>query len=152
MEKTERQRCREYAFLLLKFRLRSEKELSQRLKRKKFSPEAIRDTLLFLQEKDFINDRNFARAWISERLRKPLGLRRLAQELKLKGVDEQIIESEISLLKEDYPEKEIIESLVKQRLKKYRGLNRQKSKRRAYAYLLRRGFSPGTVIDALDKI
>ena len=56
------QAAKEYAFLLLKFRLRSEKELAQRLRQKKFSETIIQDTLTFLKDKQFIDDQIFALA------------------------------------------------------------------------------------------
>jgi regulatory protein len=77
----ELEKARAYAFLLLKFRPRSELELSQRLKRKKFSQEIVFKSIAFLKEKKFLDDDCFARNWINSRIKKPLGLRRLRKEL-----------------------------------------------------------------------
>ncbi|MFA5096766.1 MAG: regulatory protein RecX, partial [Candidatus Omnitrophota bacterium] len=74
------EKAREYAFLLLKFRLRSENELVQRLRRKKIPAETIKEVISFLEEKKFIDDNVFARAWLSSRLKRPFGLRRIRQE------------------------------------------------------------------------
>lgn len=144
------QKARDYAFLLLKFRLRSEREIYARLKKKKFDEEIIKQTVSFLKNKGFIDDSVFAKAWIESRLKKPLGLRRIRQELNLKGVDKEIIDSQISEVKKDYPEEELVKKIAQERLKKLKGIEPRSAKRRVYTYLLRRGFSPETIINALN--
>ncbi|MFH1458284.1 MAG: regulatory protein RecX [Candidatus Omnitrophota bacterium] len=145
------EKARNYAFLLLKFRLRSERELTQRLKQKSFKEPAIKETISFLKEKGFINDDAFARMWLASRLKRPLGLRRIRQELKAKGVDEEIIESQVREIKKDYSEEEIIKKLVKTRLDKSKRLDPRIARRRVMGYLLRRGFPPETVADVMNQ-
>jgi len=144
-------KVRDYAFFLLKFRLRSENELAQRLKLKKFPEESIKAIISFLKEKKFIDDNVFAKAWINSRLRKPLGLRRIKQELRQKGVDKEIIEEQSSGVK-DYSEAETVLDLAKRRLNILKGTDQVIAKRRIYAFLLRRGFSPEIVIDTLNQL
>ncbi len=145
------QKAKNYAFLLLKFRLRSEKELCQRLEKKKYDTEIIEKTVSFLKEKGFIDDKYFAKSWIESRIKKPLGIRRLKQELIIKGVDKAIIDSQINEIKKNYPEEEIVIRIAKNRLNKLKGCDPEKARKRIYAYLLRRGFSPEIVIDLLTK-
>jgi len=140
-----------YSFLLLKFRLRSERELTQRLKRKRFKEPAIKEAISFLKEKGFINDDAFARMWLASRLKRPLGLRRIRQELRAKGVDEEIIDSQVREIKKDYSEEEIIKQLVKTRLDKSKRLDPRIARRRVMAYLLRRGFPTETVVDVMNQ-
>lgn len=144
-------KAKDYAFLLLKFRERSEQELRQRLKKKKFSPDAIEDTVSFLKSREFIDDRHFARSWINSRIKKPLGLRRIRSELSLKGVDKEIIDTQIEELRKDYTEANIVARIAKERLDKLKGIDPQRARKRVYAYLIRRGFSPETVLDVLNK-
>lgn len=151
MKSNNAQKAKNYAFLLLKFRLRSEKELYQRLKKKKFDEAIIRQTLAFLKDKNFINDADFTKAWIESRIKKPLGFRRLKQELNLKGVDKEIIDSSIAQVKEDYHEEEVVQKIVRRKFKKLSGIDPKKAKARIYGYLLRRGFSADTVIEALNQ-
>lgn len=141
-----------YAFLLLKFRLRSEHEIYQRLKKKKFTEEIINQTVTFLKQKGFINDSLFASAWIESRLKKPLGARRIRQELNAKGVSEEIIDKELKEAKENYSEPEIITNLARMRIVKLKGASPADIKRRLYAYLLRRGFSPEAVMDVVSRL
>ncbi len=137
--------------MLLKFRLRSENEIRQRLKKKKFDVGIIEMTLSFLKDKGFIDDDYFAKTWIESRIKKPLGIRRLKAELSIKGINKAIIDTQINEIKKSYPEEDIVGGIAKDRLNKLKGIDPQKAKRRVYAYLLRRGFSPEVVIDVLTQ-
>ena len=146
------ERVKEYAFLLLKYRLRSEAELYRRLKQKKFSDEEIKEVLLFLKEKNFIDDKVFVKAWINSRLGRSFGLKRISQELKIKGIPRDLLEEGIEQAKKGYCESRIIEELARDRLARIKDVESAKARNRTYAYLLRRGFSPEIVIDTLNKI
>jgi len=146
------QKARAYAFLLLKFRLRSEQELYSRLKRKKFPEQVIDSTLKFLKEKNFIDDRVFASAWTRARLKRPFGIRRITQELALKGVPKDIVQDTLLGIKDNYSETQIVQNLAKEKLEKLKGYEPIKARNRVNAYLLRRGFSPETVYDVLSKL
>jgi regulatory protein len=146
------EQAREYAFFLLKFRLRTEKELFQRLTKKGFSGDCVKQALEFLKEKRFIDDRLFAKAWVESRLKKPLGFRRLAMELKIKGVDEKIIDSRLDEAKKGYSEEAVVKEIIRQKQEKTRGIDPLKAKKRIYSYLLRRGFSPEVVIDSVSRL
>lgn len=146
------EKAKDYAFLLLKFRMRSEKELASRLKKKKFDDEIINQTISFLKDKDFINDNYFAKTWIESRIKKPLGIRRLRQELKLKGVDKEIIDRQIEEVKKDYSEEDVVLAVVRKKIERLRGVDPYKAKRRIYTYLLGRGFSPEIVMDVVNQL
>ncbi len=136
---------------MLKFRLRSENELWQRLRLKKIPEETIKEVISFLKEKGFIDDNVFARAWLNSRLKRPLGLRRIRLELRQKGVDKEVIEQETVKLK-DYSEGQTVLGLAKARLNRLKGMEPDSAKRRLYSYLLRRGFSPEVVTDTLNQL
>jgi len=145
-------KAKNYAFLLLKFRPRSEKEIYQRLKKKKFDDRIIKETIAFLKDKDFINDNYFAKAWVESRLKRPLGLRRIKQELRIKGIGKEIIDSQIDEIKKNYSEEDIVAEIARERFNRLKNIEPEKAKRRLYAYLLRRGFSPEIVIDVINKL
>ena len=146
------QAAREYAFLLLKYRLRSERELLQRLKQKGFSEELCRDTVNFLKDKEFIDDRVFALGWVSSRLKRPFGLRRIRLELVQKGLSKEVIENTFARAEEDYDEEGIVRKLAEQRFSKLKGVEPLKARQRVYAYLMRRGFSPDLVSRIVSSI
>ena len=136
------QAAKEYAFLLLKFRLRSENELALRLRLKKFSESIIQDTLSFLKDKQFIDDQIFAKSWVVSRLKRPFGLRRIRQELVGKGLAKEVIETAVVQAKENYNEEAVARQLAEQRFLRIKGVELLKAKARVYGYLIRRGFSP----------
>jgi len=138
--------------LLLKFRLRSEKELALRLRQKKFSEAVIQETIHFLKEKEFIDDRVFAQGWVASRLKKPFGLRRISLELAGKGLSKEIIEQTLTRIKEDHSESEVVSQLAEKRFSRLKGIEPQKAKARVYAYLMRRGFSPDTVGEIVNNL
>lgn len=144
-------KARGYAFLLLKFRLRSESELRERLFKKKFDIAIIDETIRFLKGHSFIDDSAFARIWIESRLKKPLGINRLKHELRQKGIDSAIIENSARELTKDYSESGIVGKIVKERLKRLESLGPQKARQRIYAYLLRRGFSPEIISEEISN-
>lgn len=146
------QKARDYAFLLLKFRLRSEKELLHRLKEKKFQVQVIHKVILFLKERKFLDDREFARAWVASRASRPLGPYRLRQELKLKGVNQDIIDEELERLEGGSPEAETVSRIARVKFEKLCAREPEKAKRRIYEYLIRRGFSSSNVRDALENL
>jgi len=146
------QKALEYAFLLLKYRLRSENEIRLRMKNKKFAQDVIEKTVTFLKEKRFIDDDIFAKAWVDSRIKRPLGLRRIEQELKLKGIDKEVIQAQVARVKEDYAEEDVVKGVVRSRLKRLSAKDAQGIKRKMYAYLIRRGFSPEVVYDAVAEL
>lgn len=146
------EKARAYAFLLLKFRLRSEAELKARLKQKGFSEELSRDTINFLKDKEFIDDRVFAKGWVASRLKRSFGIRRIKQELIAKGLDKGIIEDSLLQAQKNYSEDQAASQLAQQRFSKLRNIEPQKAKARVYAYLLRRGFSPDVVSEIIKQL
>ena len=144
-------KAKNYAFLLLKFRPRSEKEIGERLKRKKFDTEVIRETILFLKENGFVDDSYFAKVWLESRIKRPLGLKKLRAELRQKGVDKEIIDSQIEEISKGYCEEDVVLKLAKDRLNKLKGVEPVKAKRRLFEYLLRRGFSTEVIIDIVNR-
>ncbi|MBU0503962.1 MAG: regulatory protein RecX [Candidatus Omnitrophota bacterium] len=146
------EKAKRYAFFLLKFRLRSEKEIYQRLKKKCFPEGDIQKVVVFLKSKNFINDLVFAKAWVDSRVKKPIGARRLKTELKIKGIQEGIIDEQIERVKKEYPQDMIALELAKSRFTKLKSVEPQKARVRVYGFLIRRGFSPDVVIDVLNNI
>ncbi len=146
------QAARAYAFLLLKFRLRSECELKTRLKQKGFSEELSQDTVNFLKDKEFIDDRVFARGWVGARLKRSLGLRKIKQELLQKGIGQEIIDESLAQVKEDYRENQVVRQLAQKRFSKLKGVDLFKAKARVYAYLVRRGFSVDIVGEVVKEL
>ena len=74
--------CKQTAMRFLERRMRSRQEVERKLATKEYSPGAIEATLRFLVEYRMIDDREFARVFVSDQLlRRPVGKRRLGDEL-----------------------------------------------------------------------
>lgn len=142
-----------YCYRLLKFRPRSEKEIRERLKRKSFSEEIVAQAVEHLKKLNYINDKEFSLAWANSRITKNLGLRRIYFELKQKGIEKTIIDETLSAIKEKYRESQVIDYISKEKFEKMIvKTDPLKAKQRIYAFLLRRGFAPDKVSEALDKL
>lgn len=140
-----------YSVLLLKYRLRSESELRERLRKKKFPAELIDAAIAFLRDKKYIDDGVFARQWFASRMQQSCGIRRIKQELKAKGVDAQVIEQAHHDAGE-YSEAEAARGLVKKRLRVLAGTRPDTIKQRLYGYLMRRGFGADIIEEVLEEI
>ena len=141
-----------YAFGLLKFRPRSEYELRQRLKRRGFSESAVEETLFFLKEKKFVDDLEFVRIWVQSRLKKPLGINRIRQELKIKGIEKDLIEQALKDITDKYSEDRVVKELACRRWGRLKHVQPQKARRRLFLFLLRRGFSIDKIQEAINQI
>lgn len=146
-------RAREQALSLLNYRMRTRKELEQRLHQKEWSNEIISQVVIRLEETGFIDDKRFARLWVDERLRlKPVALNRLRQELRRKGIDPDTAESVLK----DYDDRDEgvarAYDLLHGRYNRYAELESAVAHRRMAGFLARRGFDPGTIYNVVHRI
>jgi regulatory protein len=137
-EKPTVQRCLDAAFRYLSYRPRSEAELRQRLKRRGFDSSSIERALILLKEQGLVDDVAFARFWKENRDSfSPRGRKMLESELKLKGVDPEIIVETLAGLDEESSAYEAARKKVKGGV----GSDYFTFCRRLIAFLRRRGFS-----------
>lgn len=121
---------------LLSFRLRSEWELRDYLKRKKADPEIIEQILNKLSINGYVNDEQFARRWVeNRRLLKATSRRRLTQELRQKRVSNEIIDKILAEDKEDVDERQVLRELVEKKRPRY------PDQTKLMQYLARQGYS-----------
>jgi regulatory protein len=145
-------RAQTIVYRLLKFRMRSERELHEKLDQKKIPGAVIQQTIQHFKDLKLVDDRLFAQQWIVSRLKKPFGLNRIRLELKDKGIDPEITEEALKETTGNYNELEIVTALAKYRASKYKESDPEKIQQRVYAYLLRRGFNMSTIIKALKTL
>ena len=138
----------------LSYRPRSEKEVRDKLKTKNVEPEIIDKIILKLKEKKFINDEEFARAWIESRLRfKPRSIRLIEFELKHKGIDNELIDRLIHnsefIIQNDL---ESAKKLAEKRIGRLKGLSKNEIYQKLGRYLASKGFNWDTVKKAIDPV
>ena len=90
----------EAAMKFLALRERSEQEVRARLRRSCYDEATIDRVLDTLGLHDLVSDARFAEAWVHARSRK-YGKNRIAQELRVKGVDRQEAENALNTLSEE---------------------------------------------------
>jgi len=87
------ERAREACLRLLSYRARSRRELAERLERKGFDDGVIHAAVGELEAAGLVDDEEFARSWVRERLaNNPRGSRGMRWELRSKGVKEEVIQ------------------------------------------------------------
>lgn len=127
-------------------------ELTKRLLEKGYPQELVDDVLNKLQQQGLINDRKLADA-ISLKFQdaKPSGKRKIALELKKRGISTQTAEQ---ILTELSPEEELERAVLvgSKKAEQLKRLNKKDLQKKTFDFLCRRGFDAGTTFKALKKI
>ena len=141
------------AITYLRARERSQKEIRDKLKTKEYSENIIEKVLVRLAELDLVNDKRFAKMFVSDRMKlKPKGKRVLQIELMQKGIDKNIIEEVLYELVGGDSEIELAKKVLEKALKKYGNMGDGEVKQRVIKYLQARGFSWSIIESVLDNI
>ena len=135
------EKARSYVLWLLTIRQRSKKEISDKLKRKDYGEEIIKNIIRELEKSGLIDDRKFSLSWVKSRLEtKPAGKNLLKRELLSKGIDRNLADEIIGEVFSVENEEEIAYNLANKRWKQYSKLDKIVGARRLYSFLARRGF------------
>lgn len=141
------------AYRLLSIRLRSRKELIDRLRRSRIAPEAIQAVVGELEQAGLVDDQRFAEAWVRGRLAlRPSGQIRLRRELVQKGIARELIDRTLGETLGEHEEGALALEVARTRLPRYRGVSRDVAYRRMAGVLQRRGFSAEIVMHVLREI
>lgn len=120
-------------------RPRSEKELRDWLKRKKIHESMHKDLFNRLKRLDLVDDKGFAEWWVGQRHEfKPRGVRALAQELRMKGIDREIVEQ--VLMDTPINEEKIARELLDKKAYKWKSLPKREAQQKMGQFLARKGF------------
>jgi regulatory protein len=142
------EKVKQNAFRLLARRARSEKELRDKLKEKKFESGVIDRVVSRLSELNYLDDEAFARQWVRHlAINKLSGNRKIEASLREKGIAKDLGERMIAEIRGDFPENEALEKLVRRKLKG--GRPDAGEKRSLAQYLLGRGFAPDLIFEMI---
>ena len=137
---------------LLAVRLRSRRELEDRLHRRGISADILASVIADLERHGFIDDRRFAEAWVrTRRALLPSGRIRLQYELARKGVARDAV-TQVLGGGGGGDEAELALAVAQGRMRRYRGLQPEVVYRRLGGMLQRRGFSSGVVSRVLRQV
>lgn len=135
--------ARQVCLQLLEVGPRTRKELAEALRKKGVPDEAAEQVLGRFAEVGIIDDALFASMWVASRHRgRGLAGRALSQELRRKGVDDEIVRDAVAQLDPD-EEAATARSLVRRKLPSTRGLTADARVRRLAGMLARKGYVPG---------
>ena len=131
---------------LLSFRLRSEWELRDYLRRKDCPPEISNKILNKLSDNGYLNDEQFAKRWVeNRRLLKATSRRKLLMELKQKRIPSSIIDKVLADDKEETDEREVLRELVEKKRHRY------PDRTKFIQYLARQGYSYDDIKSVLNE-
>jgi regulatory protein len=143
----------ESAERLLLIRLRSRREIADRLARKGYPAGVVSATISHLESDGLLDDVRFAKAWVAGRLAaRPSGAVRLRRELQQKGIPRDIIEEVLRAGLSADDERVQAVALAQARLRRYRREPRDVAFRRLAGVLQRRGFSSNAITSALREV
>lgn len=155
---TEAERAEELAFAYCLRSLaaaeRTEHELFTRLAGRGYADEVAEAVLGRLQRAGYVDDARFARMWVESRSRtRSLAAPVLRQELRRKGVDDELIDSALEQLDRD-GEDERARALLARRMPAELPVDRaerDRLKRRLGGQLARKGYSGSRVWTLIDE-
>lgn len=131
---------------LLSFRLRSEWELREYLRRKDCPPEIIDRILNKLSINGYVNDERFASSWVdNRRLLKITSRRKLSMELKQKRIPADIIDAVLAQDKDQTDERDVLRQLVAKKRARY------PDNLKLMQYLARQGYNYGDIKSVLSE-
>ncbi len=136
-----------YAYRLLSYRGRSEKELSERLRMKGFDEDSINRAISGLRSDGYLDDRRLAvsiRRYAEES--KYLSLPATRMLLKERGIPPALIDEALA----GFDEPEVAKRLVERRLRRMKS-DDNAAIRRLEGMLLRRGFLRGTIQEVIKS-
>jgi regulatory protein len=148
----------EAALKALERRRRTRRELERRLAERDFAPAAVRVALDRLERVGLVDDLEYARAFLRERLgRRAVGARAVRSELLRRGVPAALIDQALAETaaggETELPRTELERArrALAQITRRYAGLEPRVRRQRLAAALARRGFDYETVAEALAE-
>jgi len=146
-------KARESALRFLARRDHSRAELRRKLVQKGFSHQMAESAIEYLADKGYLDDRRFAERWAASALESGRCYGpRLRSELRQRGVDPSVVSEVIAELTYGNDESKSLELLVSRKFPEFSPLTAdEKSKRRLFAFLQRRGFPASSIFSFFNK-
>jgi regulatory protein len=139
-KKNEFQKILDRLLMYTTLRPRSEKEISDWMKRKRVSESIKKDLLEKISNLDLLNDRKFAKWWVDQRLTfKNKSLRDLEYELRNKGIAKDVISETIGETEVD--ELGSAKKLIEKNYYKWSRFSGNIARQKKRAFLARKGFT-----------
>lgn len=150
----ENKKAERAAYYYLGFRPRTIKEMQNYLLTKGYEAEIVQRIINKLIAERYLDDEEFARQWVAERLRlKQKGPFVLREELRQKGVEQSLIEKALGFLEDE----EQLEACLRIAQKKWNQLKNKEAetfvqRQKLMIYLQRKGYSFDIIQSAVAKL
>jgi len=147
-------KIKDSAFRLLSRRQHSKFELTQKLIRRGYSKEEIEPVLFQIEEKGLLDDVEFTKAYLNERLaKKRVGINKIKAELLKKGIEPKIIEKILGQADVSISEQTALDlSRKKLEVLKRKESDSSKIKQKLAAFLFTKGFETDLIRNILGKL
>lgn len=145
-------KCKNTALKTIERTYKSEKELAQKLALKGYDDHIINRTINFMKEYNLLNDNNYATMYVKDKSRN-IGKKKIKYSLLQKGIDEEIIESELEKINND----EVKAIVYEIALKKYKVFSKRendnyKLTQKLYRFLMGKGYDYDLIKDVVKSI
>ncbi len=138
--------ARELALRYLDRRMRSRKELSDYLRRKRCTAPVIAAVVADLTAQGFLDDHAFAVAFARDRVRlSPRGYRVIEKELRERGVTREIAGRALGEVEAEHPEAQVARTFLASRRRRLETLDDSAARSRIFSWLRGRGFRRETI-------
>lgn len=145
-----RERALNYCMWSLGNTPKTRKQLSDKMKEKNCPEDIIEFTLDRLQELKLQDDQDFAESFVRSRQYARKGKRKIAQDLRMKGIDSDTIDAVLEDSDEE-AEEERARELIAKKLPGTRHLERHKRANRLVSNLVRNGYGMGTAFSVVNQ-
>lgn len=144
--------CYYNAIKYIKTKLRCEKELRMQMKKSLYSKDIIDKVIKKLRDEGYLNDEIYVKCYINDQINlKTTGPLKIKKDLLSLGIDENIINENITIFTNDL-ETEKITKIINKEI----NLNKNKSnyflKQKIYNNLIQKGYHSSIIKDCLDNI
>lgn len=140
-----------HALNILSYSANSKKTLYTKLLRKGYDEELVYKAIDYCQEKNYINDKEYAESFIRDKTNlNKYGTNKIRYDLISKGVSKDIIEEVLDLDPDEEFERAL--ELANKRLKSYKNDDKNAIYRKLGGYLQRRGYTYDVVSKVLRVI
>lgn len=137
------------AINLLSYRMHSETEIFQKLKKQDIADEYITQAIERLQRSGLLNDAKFAAAWIENRKEmRPRGQRALAFELRQRGISTETIQTAL----QEVDEEEMAYLAATKKLQRFSLLEWDDFRLKLTRFLAQRGFNYETSRNVVARL
>lgn len=144
LKKAEFQKVYDKLVRFVTLRPRSEKEINDWLRKHKVHKSLHQDLFNRLKRLELVDDRKFAKWWVEQRTEfRPKAKRILNYELRIKGINRDIIEDVLSQIKID--EEKIAKEILKKKAYRWKKLEGLEKRKKMSEFLARKGFGWGII-------